>query len=1069
MAAGHILTYSTYEMKVELDCSVTGSWIDEAYGSAVLYSQYALGPLESNLELGFRCTATAVDGDDDSFWRWECPAISLDTTYTGSGFLSSMSVGFVLHDVRLYVVDSENGPVYQLRIDSIDLMREGAIHSTISTESVITGAWLAPAGIPLLGVPPTISGGAGVNPTPSDVLFDSGTDGGSTAEIHPATNGFLDAVTGEASDLEDVFAATTYCPCAKSGYHRTQTITGGTARGVQVDWVATGGWRLEAGIWHTPEVEVPASAWGGDECGTSYPAEPTMEAGTTWDAEVSGHYAYSEASTFRNWSGSGAAICLLPNLAKSVQRMEPDVYKALVVRYGLPRAQSVAAWACHELGAGAAYGADTSFSFPSLTGVVDNIPNLKMPAQHWAWYINTWASPHWHCFLWFPDDAAGGELTAFDWPVNGERATCNEYWGRIGQQWIEHPSLPTPKRTKTRVDILTEPVRWGSLTGLIKDTFVGNAATSWWGVSYFKTQTPLWAGSSTTDDTGWTITGATASHEEDSVVLTPTAEEVVVECDLTVDHWNRLAAGKILSAWSGEGITSGRAYLVGADGRELLLATESMSEAADRPRGKNRQFAGTWAQDYGAGFVEVIGEDQHKRGDSEGVASDADRLFQLQLPHAYGAEKMRWRFAVEGTDEITLDYPVFYPPEGDAMVLTETARFGPILYEESPGFRWGNLSWWNESGPSFVHPPLVRELGTPPTALDWMSWRRVVYEARAYNDGINAEIAATWDPNELTVPSQLVAQTSWFMAPIGAHGTAVLQNFHACVPPQPCLPWFARNTDLSLTNTLAQEAWSHCVEPRYYVEPEGFDMVSPGNSVWTEASSKEVEGWTIREHRNTTTGYELAEFSVRQRGRDWATTSPWHGAFASLRLHAQARGALDVHPSDIQLKMWIDEDREVHFGMRTAKEGAAFSDVATGLTGNCLAARWTLGDPAPFVWLLLADDTTLKLYQSKDFGETWTMAEELATGNALGAVALATARDATLYVYWIDGGEVKGSIRDPRLNERAAANPARADVEDEGLALTWFTRQAGQPHLAMLTVEEDAVVLTESVDGKVFE
>ncbi len=1068
MSLGRILSYSKYELKVTLASEVTGSWPDDAFATGSVMSQWVVDPTTGIVEMGFRVLVSAVEGDGDSRWQWTCPALGIDVTSTASEHLSTMTASAVLHGVDLYI---EHGEYIQwkLNIDSVELLKEGAVHQVVSGPFEVEGPWITPAGIPLFGIPPMLSGGAGISPVPSDVSFDDGTDGTSTTTYHPLTARFLDAVDGEPSDLEDVFAATTYSPCGLTGTHIVHTSPSETEVGVNVPWTASGGWRFEAGgQWHTPPVTLPEIEFGGAECSVSHATEPDLEAETTWDGVVGGHYAYSQSSTVRTWNEAAAWLCLLPDLPKSVNRVEPDTYKALVVRYGLPQAISRLNWSCTSLGGTIAKGAFTAFSFPQLTVAEDNIPYFQMADQPLPTYINTWASPHWHCYLWFPDDDATGELTDYDWPVDGERATCHDYWGRIGQQWIHHPPLPSPKETETRVDVLTEPVRWGPLTALIKEAILGHAATSWWGISFFRTETPAWAGSSTTTGSGWTIEGASADHDDGEVVLTPSAEEVVVEYDLTAEHWHRLAAAKILTTWSGSGIESGRAYLVAADGRELLLSAEPMESAALRPRGKNRKFAGTWAQDYGSGFAEVEGEDTHKRGDSAAVAADPDRLFQLQLAHAYGAAKMRWRFQVSGTSPITLSYPVFYAPEEGGLVLTETSRFGPILYAESPGFRWGNVKWWSDSG--HHHPPLVRELGSPPTALDWMSWKRVLYEARDYNDGFQDEINTVWGPEGITTKSVLAAQTSWFMAPIGTHGTAVLQNLYSCVPPQPCLPWFAKDAALIDTDDLEQNAWSHCVEPRYYVEPEGFDLVSPtAGTPWTGESAKEMTGWTIREHRNRTTGYEMADFLVRQRSRDWAKASPWHGAFASLRLHAQARCALDTLRSDLQLKMWIDEDREVRFGMRAAKEGDSFSNVATGLTGNCLAARWSRTDAAPFVWLLLADDTTVKLYRSEDFGETWIMAEELATGNALGAVALATAPDGSIYAYWIDDGEVNGTIRDGTLKERSAADPARAEVEDEGLALTWFTRHAGQPQLGMLTVEDDTVVLTESVDGKVFE
>ncbi len=1010
MPLGLIRKVDAVEAQVELSTAVTGS-ASGTISSCSIESMWFANSVDPPL-LGYRAQLGASQGGFGSqhTWSWVVPSLGISESDTDAGYTGAGSVGLIFHDVRLYI---RTDLKLELRVAAVDLTKDGDVVMTLDNSGAgwaVVGDWVSPAGIPIFGVPGRLEAGAGQSLEPSDILFDTiDSEDVSGSTVLAAVSRFIGAPDGNTHPIEDPLQAQTYAPCAAAGYVNSEPYTG--SAGVVVVATASGGWRTKIGShWLTPPVTVPELAWGGGPCDGSMPPMPALEADDTWSGVVSSRYAYSESGSSRSKSSTFATLTLLPHLVKTVERLEPDVYRALVVRAGFPKAESVLSHICKSQSWGSGVGAETSFQFPRITAHADQVPYLTHQDADYqiATYINTWASPHWSFFLWVPAESGGSE---YQWPVNGGPAQLDEYWGLIMQQQIKHPALPGGENRQTRVDVMLEPIYWGALTPLVEAGFIANGRTTWWGCER-PIAIPLeWEPSTSPPaSTGarWSVEGASADYGSSGITLTPSEADVMLEYDLAswsaYPYLHPLAAPRILAAWSTANIDSGALYAVGADGRETLITKEPLSEPVLRPQGRNRKYAGTWAQDYGAGFVEVLGEDLIAgRGSSAASMADPDRVLLLQLVHAYGASKIRYRFKWSGAGDIEVDYPEFHAPEDPALVLPETSQFGPILYPDAAGFRWGNLTWWSTML-GHINPPEPLALGTPhgpPTALDMMSWRRLVYEARAYDDDIAGEISALFDENDLASPEDLFDYSHFFAAPIGDHGTAVVVPWLSCVPPQPCVLGYALDGDLQPTEDVELRVWSHIVEPKYYVEPDGMHLQQPGDprDTWTVDSEKEVDGWAIREHSHAVDGSELAGFFLVKSGRDWASTTPWHGSFGSLSLLPRGVHACRAPHGPVFAAIARDDGVDVvaMLGQEILDEFRAWdvegpTDVQIALRPDGTLLLAVVAEGPSQVWLL----------ESASWARDWSSPVALTQGEEL-AVAVDEGTGDEYVAVWSDG------------------------------------------------------------------
>lgn len=1075
MPKGLIREYDEVEYLATLSAS-SGSGSAEDRVGASITSRYLATGTATALSTGV-LAAFSSNGTDGASWSWEVPALSFSDSDTGT-HKTTGSAGIKLIGVRIFVTHLAE---WEVQVDEIEVFKDGASHATHDNSGdgySATFPYLSPAGLGLFGVPPQLSAETALNPAPALPAFTDEESGGGQETVHDSVSSDIDRITQTAGALEDPFDEITYAPCGKSRAAYTwgdSTAAGGTS----LTATATGGWRIKIdGATHTPDVTLPELDWTHDgACGAL--TEPDLSASDTWTAEVESGESISYSGTEASYASHDSTVWLFPDLSKSVRRMGHDC-EALVAAFALPETEKVYTWSCLDQDIGSGTGNEQHASFPSIsTGSGTRLALLDNQNVAQAWYANTWAAPHWHFLLWLPDDSVNPTPGTADWTLDGSDVETQDYWGKIRQQWMHHPAITD---TDTRTDILTEPLNWGSLGAFLQAQVFSPTKTSWFGIENFKREEPQWEESAAPTGTSasrFTLTNCTAAYGS-AITLTPSDTTVTVEFDLTTatvpPYWYPLIAARIKSEWSGSQITSAALYLEGADGARILQAEASSATPALRAAGASTRYAGTWGQDFASDSGETIeGTDSHSaEGQSEAAMDDADRRHQFgELLNGYGAQKLVWVFECDGLTDITLEYPVIYPPDvtsDSAVLVPEAAEFGTVLYADAPGYRWGNSTCWNDGANDHYWPPGKSELGDenrPPTHLDWLSWKRVAYENRAFDDGISTEIGDVWHEDELDSEQDLYDHTHFFLAPFGDHGTACIVNGLTCVPPTCGAPGLAKDSDSALADdtALAQESWHYSSSRRYVVSRRGARLFEGAARKCAADADLSQQGWTI----NSYTGAipddgHTGGWTVRAEGGELATVPPYHGWHVAVGADSLQKVGICRHESGFHYRSVVEDSREIKVGWRGRSSGAPWQDFNSVLTGDMAAIACRTHRNSVRVWVLVGDlqDPKITLHYSDDLGKTFTMATTLHTGGDYGGVALGLRPDGTILAAYIDDGDVSTATIDGAGTASTPATGAWADLDHRGLGAIGFVRTGGRRKWALIGIKSDAVTVVES-------
>jgi hypothetical protein len=110
--------------------------------------------------------ATTLPGDETEF-AVSIPAILYSDTFTTGAFQTSATGTLTINDLEIYIEPVPFNPLggWRVQWSSIVLELDGSTVHTIPGNS-ITCPYFAPAGLPLFGVPPTLTGSGGVGVVP---------------------------------------------------------------------------------------------------------------------------------------------------------------------------------------------------------------------------------------------------------------------------------------------------------------------------------------------------------------------------------------------------------------------------------------------------------------------------------------------------------------------------------------------------------------------------------------------------------------------------------------------------------------------------------------------------------------------------------------------------------------------------------------------------------------------------------------------------------------------------------------------------------------------------------------
>ncbi len=830
---------------LELSCNLSASRVRTTQGvsaNSALKTQWCPDWLTTTDGILLTCETLHLVTEADALGtgkvRLRIPDMLVDKelNYTG-GWQGSLSGRLEIDNIKLHLVQVAGVFKYRLSWTAMRFYAGATLVWTGVSGSFYSG-YITATGVPLIGIPGTLTGSAGVNPAP-------------------------------------ILGAIPTAGCA------TSALASYSAQGT-----GTGGWRFKesgSGAWSTLPVTyqdepVPAIACGVTATVVEPVATTTYDGSVSFMAEVTDETVAGTVVTNcqmcstglgSGWTFTpyhrtiayrfrGASIMLLPNLDKSVERWGDGAdYGALIARYGLPWTKRTASASCfnYVTSADTATGTSTVEVHPEYTSFlakVENAPHviedpfnevsyapyfyegfeyrargtcvLTGPAgvcpapapeappadpptycgpsyadaishtvssqfvtltqdDHGAGanvdllsplyhvdtaprYLNYVVHPHWSYQYWFPantrDTDGDGILDVQTvWKLFGADSP-NEYWHDLRSQWISHPSLPGGENDRTRNSLVSAPLRDGALSYWMRDTWFGTE-TSWWGIHRFKARdwTPLANKSADIDSSSlWSALDATLSFGAVYVTVNPSATPCTVYMDLgslsVEPYLYPHLAKKIILDWVGTNVTSLSCYLDSADGSESVLIATSAGTWDIPITGKDAKYAGSWKQDFGAGYISDEGVDSLPSGISGATMGDTERVVAFSM--IGGQQGKRLRFVIEVADiavDVLLKYPGWIAPTSAPFVFQESGHQSATVWADGAGLRFGSWRWFDYTGVALLTSPVVCEPGTrfavqghKSSVLDALRWENLVLNAKPYDDGVGALILTLYDAIE---------------------------------------------------------------------------------------------------------------------------------------------------------------------------------------------------------------------------------------------------------------------------------------------------------------------------------
>lgn len=733
-----------------------------------------------------------------------------------------------------------------------------------------------------------------------------------------------------------------------------------------------------------------------------------------------------------------------------------------------------------------------SFAFPSYvqprTGTGSN-PDIWPELDHLndeARKINTVDAPLWNFLDYFPEDSESDEQS--EWPVQEEPVTT-KYFISLGHQW-----------DGARMTLISAPLGMGAHGSYIADEYLGrNVLSNWVGSEIIRKDTMLPDSSkqlASANSGQFSIDGGTLTFGGSDITVNPDPGETEVTVTVDAAVWTAdprmyaQLADRVRFGFEGLGISSAAVYAVGIDGSEYELYNEAYAGAVDEEVpygiGTATKYAGTWAQQLNAGIIASDqGSDSLPSGISAATMGDPERLAGFQLLTGRGVKEIKFVFAIsDDTDNITLEYPIFYASENDAYCVAENRGQFAIVWEDGPKIRpVGNVAYYDSGAVQTT--PVLFDLGLldfgnwTASLIDFLCARRNFYSGVSSSSGLTTELASLFDSEEgQTVAYADDGTIAWMLEYTGR--TAPLGfwvNSCGC-PPVPCdvTPGYASDWDKDAA--LRQEVVTYAVRPRRIIADRELHLFE-GSSQWTALERSIGDDWRQTAHYHAVGNNELGTATIRSAGITIAdSVSPWHGFAAVVgtgEIEETARGithACTGAPDWRHAFAWMDSADNVVTGRSPNTWPYQIDSETQGFTADWV--HLTYGQDASNT-LTLIYESAGSIYRrtSTDEGRTWSVATTVFTGPGYSKGDQFTSKeDGNRFCYAVVPASnlIKGKIYDAGGNVLESEFTAIASgVADDQIRAWERIIEDGRRRVALGYINTSgSYVIAESDDGKNF-
>lgn len=705
------------------------------------------------------------------------------------------------------------------------------------------------------------------------------------------------------------------------------------------------------------------------------------------------------------------------------------------------------------------YSASRAYAFPSYVGPSADMVGYLGHTAALARYVNSWCNPHWSYALWNES-----------WEVDSSPETWADYWQLVGSQWLYNAALASP--SESRNHLVSEPLDQDGNAGFL-DTFFGGLR--WLGLSRWQTKTispRLTYAYTSASSSLWSGEDCSIAHGS-AITVTSSAASCEVRLSLgsfTVEPfmWVHLA-DKILCDWTATNVTSIKVYLESVDGARVLLNDNDPNVEKDRPYALGRKYAGSWAQDFGAGITTDTGSDfTPARGRSSAAMADSALSYALQgLSDRTAAKLVYVIVPTNPAATVSIDYPEFeYSLSGDRLDCWENAYQCATVHPSGPGVRTGQ--WFTGTSGTIINPPGVYDPTTRPTLVDWLITERLVVEGIAHDSGLTTELTTLYDTYEGQSVGQVRGASNAFWLPHGISANWLLAcvNSMSEIPPMGCLPRMERNTSWAETGDYVQHVWSFAQDYSLFIAP----VITPelrtddDVTVWTSTGTG-VTGWAVTRERHALDNTE-DDFGiwVNETGKRLGVVRPWRGHYFINRVpEALNTLAYAVRPDLMNYR------GRVSGGSATVEAAdnalSAWAGVGSTVTAEelCLAVK-----PYGPILLGVIDAGSYKLYQST--GGSWTLSYTVtSTGTPVNPCVIAGS-DGVVFHYWADAGTVKGRRYDGAGTALGSAFSVSGigAIDEEGISGDESYGATGERVIRLLVVVSGSLTVYTSTDGEAF-
>lgn len=1019
---------------------------------------------------------------------FDCAGLSITRTKAITG-TASVTQHIEIENLKVYVMA---GPGWRVKGDNLKWYVNGGLEYTHGSFT-INGVLLSPAGLPLMGIPAVLAAGASTNPVPA---LSPGVPAAYSVSAHAAASGgwrFKIGATWYALPVTLDYTLPTALSCggaAPGDVAVTATDTYDLACEALDTQTAASSFILEhkaSSVYAWPDLAASVKRWGGADSGAlivrgGFPQTKKSLSATCTETET--EHSASVVTTPEVHATQSQFLALVREAAHTIEDpLGRIAYAPHSVGSSVDLITATRVW--HSARGAAFPTVQTRASNTDMMSYIDHDEDI-------ARYANYWGCPHWSYGYFFPPDS-----DTTHWKISAAKENSDDYWVPLRTQHLTHSSLPTGEKPGSRNSLVSAPLQTGDLDTWFKSNVIANAKSSWWGVHRFKVQAPdpdvsnqLTSGTSA----AWSFVDCTAAFTATTIDLTSTAGvDVVAVYDIgrfTEFPWlYPHICDRIKIEWDATDIDSVVVKLENAYGTRVTLGTVNGTTYA-RPTTTDEHYAGSWAQDWGQTAITDTGVDLiAAKGKSSDTMSSAERAHFFSLLGGWGAAKLRFEVKLKnaGTPG-SLKYPTFYLPDVPARLITENGNHQNLIWPNGPGVRYGQWAWWNGTSlaetPTVYPPGVVATAGWKSSIIDWLVWKRVVYDAKARNDGLTTELASLYDSTEGNSIEQVDSGTLSFLLPpndsqepaVGPAGIGVMVASYAEVPPTFTIPRRARNAVWTEDGDWALESWCFSQIPRRYTSaqhPLHLDDPSP-RLRWTNTNlGLSIDGWWVTEHSEPVDGGELDDHIVVVNGEDVATASPWHGYFAVV---ATAVGATalcyHVTPWMRHHRAFVVDD-ELWTGIADNSDPHAWSDAmaldesSAAITGVTWASMQTQSDG--LLRLFYGNGTAAYTRVSRNGGRNWAVATTVAAAADFGDFRVMSPSD--VHFWYSDGNTIKCRFYDAQMVETKAATSTNiTDCDDtKTISVDESVLDAGGQRVGILYVDTGgALKFKTSVDGVTF-